>query len=118
MALDQFMVHCVTLERLTDQRGATAARREPIYIADSQAECVQCSIQPASSRTRIAYMQNQLQVTHTLYFKADWNPNIRDRWRFDQPNRRRYFVVHGWYESLFAGDTWTCDCEEVIISNT
>jgi head-tail adaptor len=102
----------VTLERQTVTKDAAGGmpRSWATVTADTPAD-----IQPASARVMLAWMQQQLRVSHTIYLSADVQAKKTDRFTTSDG---RIFLIHGYRRSAPGYTSWpaVADVEEVITS--
>jgi hypothetical protein len=103
----------VTLERQTVAKNA-AGGAPKTFASVSGATSIPADIQPASARTMLAWMQQQLRVSHTIYLSQDVQAKKTDRFTSDG----RIFLIHGYRRSAPGYGQWpaVADVEEVITS--
>ncbi len=70
MSLRTMLKTTATLKRKSNTKDASGGLT-PTFTAVSGYSDVPCDIQPATGSVRMQYMQNQTNVSHTMFFQTD-----------------------------------------------
>lgn len=100
----------ITLQRQTRNKDA-AGGWVSTWADVSGMTDIPADIQPAESRTVVAYSQQQMMVSHTIFLSQDITAKATDR----ITSGGRYFKVHG-YTPPGSRDEWPAkaDCQEEL----
>lgn len=111
MSLESMLRTSCTWQRKTTSKDA-AGGMVNTFSAVSGYSDIPCDIQPASSNTRMRYMQEQLNVSHTIYFAQAVPANAGDRFTSDG----RTFLFQGRRPSAPGYVQWAemCDVQEQL----
>lgn len=101
----------VTLERQEITKDAAGGE---IKVWEPVVEDIPADVQPSSAHTVLAYMQQQIHVSHTIYLTQDVGARKTDRFT----SSGRVFLIRGYRPGAPGYNQWPAiaDVQEVLTS--